>query len=238
MSCAASSMAPRRLRGDRAERAHRVSTRLRPGSCQHLARQGQIDRSPRLAHGDVERAVDDRFHRLAGAQLVIPLHVFAQHAALIEGLLAPMDGPVARGDAAGLGERGAAGGEQQRNIVAGGIDQAVDRIRGADGDMHHHCGRFTGNAVIAVRHGHGDVLVRDRHEARGLRTLCPGQRLHDRGEIRSGIGEYVFDTARAEPGNIGFGRHAVGGLGVGHDHIHPGEVTQRVQGDGPPRFCQ
>ena len=238
MSCAASSMAPRRLRGDRAERAHRVSTRLRPGGGEHLARQRQIHRSARLAHGDVEGAIDDRFHRLAGAQLVIPLHVFAQHAALIEGLLAPMDGPVARGDAAGLGERGAAGGEQQRNIVAGGIDQAVDRIRGADGDMHHHCGRFTGNAVIAVRHGHGDVLVRDRHEARGLRALGSGQRLHDRGEIRSGVGEYVFDAALAEPRDIGFGRHAIGGLGVAHGHIHPGKIGQRAQGDGPFRFCQ
>jgi hypothetical protein len=204
----------------------------------HLARQGQIDRSPRLAHGDVEGAIDDRLHRLAGAQFVIPLHVFAQHAALVEGFLTPMNGPVARGDAAGLGKRRAAGGEQQRNVVARGIDEAVDRIGGTDGDMHHDRGRLTGDAVIAVRHGHGDVLVRDRHEARDLCVLRAGQRLHDRGEIRSGVGEYVFDTALAEPGDIGFGRHAVGGLGVGHGHIHLREMRQRAQGDGPPRFCQ
>src|SRR5262249_61909566 len=77
-------------------------------------------------------------------------------------------------------------------------------------------GRLTGDGVIAVRHGHGDVLVRDRHEAGDLCVLRPGWRLHDRGEIRSGISEYVFDTALAEPGDIGFGRHAVGGSGVGH----------------------
>ena len=57
----------------------------------------EIDRAARLAHGDVERAVDDRRDRLAGAQFVIPFDEFAHHAALVERFLAPMDRPVARG---------------------------------------------------------------------------------------------------------------------------------------------
>jgi hypothetical protein len=191
-----------------------------PGGGQDFARQCQVDRAARLTHGDVERAVDHRFHRLAAAQLVVPLDVFAQHAALVERLLAPMNGSVTRSNATGLGERRAAGGEQHRNVVARGIDDAVHRVRRADGDVHHDRGGLAGDAVVAVRHGHGDVLVRHRHEARDLGVLGMGQRLHDRGKIRPGIGEHIVDAALAEARDIGLGRHAVVGPAVGHDRFH------------------
>ena len=208
----------RGLRRHGPERTHRVPARFRPGGGEDFARQCQVDRAARLAHGDVERAVDHGFHRLAAAQLVVPFDIFPQHAALVERLLAPMNGSVTRSNAAGLGERRAARGEQYRNVVARGIDDAVHRIRRADGDVHHDRGGLAGDAVIAVRHGHGDVLVRDRHEARNLGAFGVGQRLHDRGKIRPGIGEHVFDAALAEARDVGLGRHAVMGLGVGHGH--------------------
>ena len=101
------------------------------------------------------------------------------------------------------------------------------RVGGADGDVHHHRRRLAGNAVVAVRHRHGDVLVRHHDEARRLGALALRQRLHDRGEIGSGIGEDILDAALAEPRDIGFRRHAVRGLAVVHGRIHPLEVRAR-----------
>src|SRR5262249_29251326 len=110
---AASSIAARAGSGARApKRPPVVRADLAGGATEHLARQREVDWSARLGHGDVQRPVDHGFHRLAGAQLIVPFHVFAQHAALVERLLAPVDRAVARGDAAGLGDRGAPGGEQ------------------------------------------------------------------------------------------------------------------------------
>ncbi len=204
-----------------AERAHGVAPRQGGRACEHFAGQRQIDRSARLAHGDVEGAIHHRFDRLAAAQLVIPLHVFAHHAALVEGLLAPVDRAVPRGDVAGLGDRGAAGGEQYRYVVAGGVDDAVDRVGGADRHVHHDCGRLARHAVVAVRHRHRHVLVRNRHEARGFTILALGKRFHDRGEVRPSVGEDVFNAAFAEPRDVGLRGHAVVELGVGHGVIHP-----------------
>ena len=99
-----------RFRRGHAERSHGVAARVRCRIGQHLAWQCQIDRPARLGHRDVERAVDHGVGRLAGAQLVVPFHEFAHHAALVERLLAPMDRAVAGGDVAGLGDRRAAGG--------------------------------------------------------------------------------------------------------------------------------
>ena len=186
---------------------------------QHLARQCQIDRAARLAHGDIERAVDDGINRLAFAQLVVPLDEFAHHAALVERLLAPMDRAVARRHVAGLGDWRAPGGQQHRHVVARGIHQAADGVGGADGDMHHDGGRLAGGAVIAVRHRHRDVLVRHRDETREFLVAdVAGERFHDRREVGAGIGEHVFDAAFAEPGKVGIGDHFL--RGVVHGFFH------------------
>ena len=117
----------------------------------------------------------------------------------------------------GLGDRGAAGGEQDRNIIARGIHQAVDRIAGAHGDVDHDGGRLAGDLVVAVRHGHGDVLVRHDDDARKLAPAVGvhGERFDDRGEVRSGIGEHVIDAALGEPRQIGL-RGNVWGFGIKH----------------------
>ena len=135
---------------------------------QHLARQAEIDRAARLAHRDVERAVDQRADRLARAQLVIPFDELAHHAALVERFLAPVDRAVARGDVAGLGDRRAAGAQQHRHVVARHVHELADGVGGADGDVQHHRRRLAGDAVVAVGHGHREIFVRHGDEARVL----------------------------------------------------------------------
>ncbi len=148
-----------------------------------------------------------------------------------------MDGPVARGNAAGLGERRAAGGKQHRDVVARRIDHAINRICRADGDVDHDDRGLARNAVITVRHGHGDVLVRHRDEARRLGTRGVRQGFHDGGEIGSCIGEYIVDAALAEPRDVGFRRHGAPSLAIGHGYIRFTGVGV-MQGDGPPERCQ
>ena len=215
---AASSMTRRAGSGAAAPSGRMLSRReCVAGLAQDFARQRQIDRPARLAHHDVERAVDDGVDRLAVAQLVIPFHEFAHHAALVERLLAPMDGAVARGDVAGLGDRRAPGGEQQRHVVTRGVHQAADRVGGADRDVHHHRRRLAAGAVVAVRHRHRDVLVRHGDELRKLGIAgVAGNAFHDRREIGARIGEHILDAALAEPRQIGFGGHFLGRVDTAH----------------------
>ena len=75
----------------------------------HLARQREVDRPARLRQHQLERAVDDRLELHGRAQLVVPLHVLAQHRALVEALLRPVDVEVARARRAFLRDRGTPG---------------------------------------------------------------------------------------------------------------------------------
>ena len=174
---------------------------------QNLARQGYINGSLRFALGNRERAVDDRLDLLGMAQLVIPLHELAHHAALVEVLLRPVDVVIARGgQGTRLGNRRAAGGEEDRHVLARGVDQAVDRICRADADVDHHCLRLAGDHGIAVRHGHAHVLVRHDHDLRQppAELLAFGVSLDDRREIGAAVGEQVFDAAGGEQPEPGF----------------------------------
>ena len=196
----------------------RKSSRGEVGS-QNLPWQRHVYRSLRLALGDGERAVDHRLHLLGVAQLVVPLHELAQHAALVEVLLRPVDVVVARakerraarGGSMSFGDRRAPGGEQDRHVLARGVDQPVERVRGADADVHHHRLRPPGHHGVAVRHGDAHVLVRHDHDLRQAPAeLLPlGVGLDQRREVGAAVGEEVLDAARreqAEPGvRGGFG---------------------------------
>ncbi len=115
-----------------------------------------------------------------------------------------MDRAVARRDVAGLGDRRTARCKQDRDIVAGGVHQPVDRVAGTDGDVDHDGRRLSGNLVVAVRHGHRDVLMGHGDDARKLAAPIGvhGKRLDERREIRTGIGENVLDAALGEPCEI------------------------------------
>ncbi len=184
---------------------------------QHFARQRQVNRPARLAHGDVECTIDDGRDRLSGPQFVVPLGEFTHHAALVEGFLTPMDRPVARGLVPGLGNRRAAGSEQYRDIVARRIHDAVDGVAGADRDMDHHGRRLAGDPVVAMRHRHRDVFVRHGNDL-GIFAAAVGierQRLDERRKIRPGIGKYVIDAAFGEARPISL-RRDVRGFGIAH----------------------
>src|SRR5262245_32548968 len=80
--------------GDTARRRHAwVGSVCKAGALlgNDLAWQGEIDWPLRLATGEREGTVDNPFQVHTGTQLVVPLHPLADHRALIEGLLRPMN---------------------------------------------------------------------------------------------------------------------------------------------------
>ena len=185
---------------------------------QRLAWQAQINGAARRGHGDRERAVDDLLDLVAVAELVVPLDVFAQHGALVAHLLAPVDRQIARAEPAGFGDRGAAGGEQDRHVLARGIEQAHERVRHADVDVDHDRLRPARGEVVAVRHADRDRLVRGG-ERLGHREAGGGaarERLDHRREIGAGIGEQPVDAARLEQHEIGLGDRLDAVLSISH----------------------
>ena len=187
----------------RLDRRDRLGERRR----QRLARQHHVDRPARMRHGDLDAAR----HHVAGlrryAQFVIPLHQLAQHAGLVEHLLAPLDGPVARAEDAFLGDRCAPGGEQQRHAVARQVDQVVEGVGGADGGVHHHRLRLAGHEISAVRHADREVLVRHQDRLRhfGVGLLGAGEGFDDGREIGAGVAEEIIDAMVGERAQEGFG---------------------------------
>ena len=142
---------------------------------QRLARQHQIDRPARRRHRDLVRARHHVGDLARHAQLVVPLHHLADHAGLVEHLLAPVDLARARAERALLGDRRAPRRQDQRHAVAREIDQIVERVSGADIDVHHHGLRPSGHDGGAMRHRDREVLVRHQH-GRGSLALLPRAR--------------------------------------------------------------
>jgi hypothetical protein len=210
-----------RRRGDLPRRGAESKTVERLG--ERLARQAEVDRAARLAHSDREGAIDDRLHLLAVAQLVVPLDILAQHAGLVVHLLAPVDRQVATAEPATLGGRRAPRGEEDRDVVARGIEEAHQRVGHADVDVDHDRLGPAGDEIVAVRHADRGVLVRDDHRlghgAAGLAAAHQG--LDDRCEIGPRVGEQPVDAACLEQGEIGFGHGRALKLAVGHRSSFP-----------------
>jgi hypothetical protein len=118
-----------------------------------------------------------------------------------------MDIGVARAGEPFLSQGRAAGGEQDRHVDARRVEDAAERVGGADADMHHDRRHPPRGRGIAVRHRHREVLVRREERLRrrqpGVRRLGVG--LDDRGEIGAGIGEQIFDAAVGEQRQIRLG---------------------------------
>ena len=195
----------RRGGGDAARRA--VVGEARQRRRQDFARQRQIDRPAGRGSRDGKRAVDHRFELLAVAQFVVPFDDLAQHAGLIEHFLRPVDVDVAGSRKAALGQRRAAGGEQDRYVVTRRIEGAADAVGSADADMHHDRRHPARHHRVAVRHREGEVLVRREHRLRHRHAGPRGfrERLDERREIGARIGEQIFDPTLGEQREIGFG---------------------------------
>ena len=174
---------------------------------QDFARQGQIDRPAGRGSRDGKGAVDHRLELLAVAQFIVPFDDLAQHAGLIEHFLRPVDVDVAGSRKPALGQRRAAGGEQDGYIVARRIERAADAVRSADADMHHDRRDPARHHRVAMPHREGEVLVRCEHRLRhrhaGPRRLR--ERLDERREIGPRIGEQIFDPAFGKQREIGLG---------------------------------
>ncbi len=174
---------------------------------QDFARQCQIDRTLRRAGGDRQGAVDHGFELDAVPQLVIPFDDLAQHTGLVEHLLRPVDVGVARAWEPLLGQRRAAGGEEDRHVGARCIEESAQRVGGADADMHHDRRHPPRRRGIAVRHRQRQIFVRRNQRLRrrqaAMRRLGVG--LDDRRKIGPGIGEEVFDAALGEERQIRLG---------------------------------
>ena len=186
--------------------------RRRHGCRQGLARQRQVDGAAGACQRRLQRPGYDEVRLLRAPQLVVPFHQLAHHARLVEHLLRPVDRPVARAEGALLQDRRAACHQQQRDAVAAGIGQHVDGVGSAHVDMHHHRLRCAGYEVGAVRHGHGEVLVRRQHGARHLRPALPGacQALDNGREIGAGVDEEIRNPVASQRGQehvAGGGRH-------------------------------
>jgi hypothetical protein len=115
-------------------------------------------------------------------------------------------------------DRRAPGGEEDRHVLARGVDQAVDGVGGTDAHVHHHRLRPAGDHGVPMRHRHAHVLVRHDHHLGQppAELLALGVGLDDRREVGAAVGEQVLDAARGEQAQPGFR----GGLGLeGHGMV-------------------
>ena len=174
-------------------RRHRAHGRV-GGLGERLPRQAQVDRPARRRHRHRQRPPHQVADGRAVAQLVVPLRDLAQHAALVEHLLSPVDGVAAAAAPARLADRGAPGRQQQRHLLAVRVDQSHQRVRGAHVDVHHRGLRPAGREVVAVRHPDRDVLVQDRRHPRRLRA--GRERLDHRREVGARVAEHPVDAGR------------------------------------------
>ncbi len=180
---------------------------------QHLARQGEVDGPRGLATGDGQGPVHRRFKLNEVAQLVVPLDELARHPALVEGLLCPVNGPVAAAEQAALGDGRAPRGEEDGHLGPRGVDEAAQRIGGAHDHVDHHRLRLARNHGVAMGHGDRRGLVRHRD---GLGAgqpigLATGIGLDQGREVRPRIGEEIVHPARGKKLEIGVGGALDGG---------------------------
>ncbi len=82
-----------------------------------------------------------------------------------------MDVSITRPSQPLFGDGGAAGGEQDRHVRTRRVHNRAHRVGGTDDDMHHDGLRPTGDAVEAISHADGDILVRDRNGLGGIASL-------------------------------------------------------------------
>ena len=193
--------------GRRRPRLHRSDRLGEIGAT--AARAAAPDRPARAdAPSPLPPSARDHVADLVGiAQFVVPLHQLAHHAGLVEHFLRPVDRTRARAERTLLGDRRAAGGEDQRHAVARKIGEIVDGIGGADIDVHHHRLRMAGHQVGAVRHADREIFVRHQHRLRhlGVGFFGAAEGFDDRRKIGARIAEKIIDAVIGERAQEGLG---------------------------------
>ena len=194
---------------------------------QDLAWQREVHGPGRLARRHGEGAIDHGLELGAHAELVVPLHVLAQHARLVERLLGPVDLTVTGPRQRALGQRRAPGREQDRRVGSGGVDDPAGAVGRADVHVHHDDLRPAGDHRVAVGHRDRGDLVRDRQRpGQDLALGLPlGVGVDDRREVGAGIAEEVLDTPGRQQLEVRLGRAL-------HRHSlpHEGASLPRVPG--------
>ena len=172
---------------------------------QHLARQGQVHGALRLRLGQREGAIHHGLQLGEAAQLVVPLHVLADHACLVEGLLGPVNVTVTAARQAVLRDGIASRAEEHGHVASRGVDDAADGVAGTHDDVDHDRLRPSRDHCVAVGHGHGRGLVRDGQRPRARLPLrAPlGVRLDEGREVRARVGEEILDASRGQQLEVG-----------------------------------
>ena len=169
---------------------------------QHFPWKRKINRPAGLAPRQFQRPVDHRGDLRPVAEFVVPFDQLAQHARLVEHLLGPVNAGISRAVKFKLGERGPAGGEQDRNAIPAG----VDRVRGAHRHVHHDRGHLSGGEVVAMGHGNGDVLMGNGNRLGQLGLVLDRRvSLDDRGEVGARVGEDVIHAPALQQPEVDLG---------------------------------
>src|SRR5262249_27859065 len=178
----------------------RCHAELSVGFPQNLAWQGQVDRPAWFSHGHFQGPIHYRLKLGKIAQLVVPLDVLTQHAGLVKGLLGPVDVDITRPWEPGLRERGTTSREQDGYVITSGIDDAIQGVRGANGDVHHDHLWLASDHVVPVRHRHRGIFVRYSNRFRRLFALLRKARkgINDWRKVRPGVGEEIVNAAFTE----------------------------------------
>ena len=163
------------------------------GAAKHLSRQTEVNRAFRRRAGDGMCPVHHLQRLFGKAQFVVPLCRLSDHRRLVTHFLAPADRDGAGTQPPMLQRWGAAGKQQHRHMFGRGVDRADGAVRQADIGVRHDRLSAAGRQIVAMRHAHRRMLVRndDGFRQRDILGVRFRQAFDDGGKISAGVGEDV-----------------------------------------------
>ncbi len=185
----------KRPRGER-NRGRAVGSRL--GGCFHdLAGTNQVNGAHGIARSELESAIDDLGDVGGRAELIVVLDVLTDDAALVSGVLQPVDELIAAaGELPVLGHRRQPGEDEHRYPVAGSIVDGAGERLGAAVDVDEDGLGATAELSVAVGAAQRHHLVRAGDDIGNAAAGDPrfGDGLDDGGMVAAEIRKYVRDT--------------------------------------------
>ena len=178
------------------------------GGHHDFAAEGQVDGPSRIGRGNLRAAGDELTERVGARQLVVPFDVTANDAGLVQLVLVPLDGPIARAWSLAVdGVRRAAGDDDHAALPALSVVQVAAEVLRPGVDVDQHGLRTARHIEVAMGGGQRDVLVQTGNDGRHrvpVATQGDDGFLHGRG-VRAGIEEEILDAVRDERLNGGLG---------------------------------